>query len=183
MSASALPPAKIVAPSPPRFVTGSILRHILVMTGTSAVGLMAIFVSDFATVFFLGLLGDLQLLAAVGYGSSILFFMFSAGIGMSIAVTSLVAPALGAHDFAPRPPAVHARRHVCDAGNVAYGCRAVAGSAGAARLAGCGRPHACARARLPAHRLAVAAAAGARHVCVRRSALCRRRAPGLCTSR
>ena len=99
MSVSALPPAPTVAP-PPRFVTGSIARHILVMTGTGAVGLMAIFVSDFATIFFLGLLGDLQLLAAVGYASAILFFMFSAGIGMSIAVTSLVAPALGARDFA-----------------------------------------------------------------------------------
>jgi putative MATE family efflux protein len=99
MSVSALPPAPIVAP-PPRFVTGSIARHILVMTGTGAVGLMAIFVSDFATIFFLGLLGELQLLAAVGYASAILFFMFSAGIGMSIAVTSLVAPALGARDFA-----------------------------------------------------------------------------------
>jgi putative MATE family efflux protein len=100
MSVSALPPAPTVAPPPPRFVTGSIARHILVMTGTGAVGLMAIFVSDFATIFFLGLLGDLQLLAAVGYASAILFFMFSAGIGMSIAVTSLVAPALGARDFA-----------------------------------------------------------------------------------
>jgi putative MATE family efflux protein len=99
MSVSALPPAPTVAP-PPRFVTGSVARHILVMTGTGAVGLMAIFVSDFATIFFLGLLGDLQLLAAVGYASAILFFMFSAGIGMSIAVTSLVAPALGARDFA-----------------------------------------------------------------------------------
>ena len=73
MSVSPLPRAPIVAPSPPpRFVTGSIARHILVMTGTGAVGLMAIFVSDFATLFFLGLLGDLQLLAAVGYAGAII---------------------------------------------------------------------------------------------------------------
>ena len=58
------------------------------MTGTSAVGLMAIFFSDFANILFLGLLGDLQLLAAIGYASSILFFMMSVGIGMAIAVTS-----------------------------------------------------------------------------------------------
>jgi putative MATE family efflux protein len=70
------------------------------MTGAGAVGLMAIFVSDFATVFFLGLFGDLQLLAAVGYASAIMFFMFSAGLGMAIAVASLVSPALGARDFA-----------------------------------------------------------------------------------
>jgi Na+-driven multidrug efflux pump len=101
MSVSPLPGAPVVAPSPPpRFVTGSIARHILVMTGTGAVGLMAIFVSDFATLFFLGLLGDLQLLAAVGYAGAIMFFMFSAGLGMAIAVASLVSPALGAGDFA-----------------------------------------------------------------------------------
>src|SRR5262245_43741439 len=97
MSKSALSPLSDLAPSP-RFVTGSIYRHIAVMTGTSAVGLMAIFVSDFANIFFLGLLGDLQLLAAVGYASSIMFFLISAGIGMSIAVVALVAPALGARE-------------------------------------------------------------------------------------
>jgi putative MATE family efflux protein len=100
MSVTATPPAPISAPPRPRFVTGSIARHILVMTGTGAVGLMAIFVSDFATIFFLGLLEDLQLLAAAGYAGAIMFFMISAGIGMSIAVTSLVSPALGAGDVA-----------------------------------------------------------------------------------
>jgi len=100
MSATATPPAPIRTSPRPRFVTGSIARHILVMTGTSAVGLMAIFVSDFATIFFLGLLEDLQLLAAAGYAGAIMFFMISAGIGMSIAVTSLVSPALGAGDVA-----------------------------------------------------------------------------------
>lgn len=99
MSVSALPPP-IAAPSPPpRFVVGSIPRHILVMTGTGAIGLMAVFIGDFAVIFFLGLLGDLQMLAAVGYAGSILFLMISACIGMSIAVTSLVAPALGAQDL------------------------------------------------------------------------------------
>jgi putative MATE family efflux protein len=100
MSVSALPPAPLAQiEPPPRFVAGSIARHIVVMTGTSAVGLMAIFFSDFANIFFLGRLGDLQLLAAVGYASSIMFFLISAGIGMSIAVIALVAPALGAREI------------------------------------------------------------------------------------
>jgi Na+-driven multidrug efflux pump len=105
-----LQPAPPSAPADaPRFVTGPIARHILVMTGTSAVGLMAIFFSDFANIFFLGLVGDLRLLAAVGYASSILFFILSAGIGMAIAVTALVAPALGARDVArARRLATHA---------------------------------------------------------------------------
>jgi putative MATE family efflux protein len=86
-------------PVPPRFVTGSIARHIVVMTGTSAVGLMSIFFSDFANIFFLGLVGDLQLLAAVGYASSLLFFLISGSVGMAMAVTALVAPALGAREL------------------------------------------------------------------------------------
>lgn len=99
MPAPALSPDPTRPPVPPsRFVMGSIARHILIMTGTGAVGLMAIFVSDFFTVLFLGQLKDQQVLAAVGYASTILFFLVSAGIGMGIALTSLVAPALGAGD-------------------------------------------------------------------------------------
>ena len=90
-------------------MTGSILRHVLVMTGTSAVGLMAIFAGDFANILFLGLLGDVEVLAAVGYASSILFFTVSVGIGLAIATTSLVAPALGAGDWRGRGGC----RHTC----------------------------------------------------------------------
>ncbi len=81
---------------PPKFVTGSILRHILVMTGAGAVGLMAIFVGDLANMWFLSRLGDEAVIAAIGYASSILFFTISIGIGLSIAATSLVSPAIGA---------------------------------------------------------------------------------------
>lgn len=81
---------------PPKFVSGSILRHILVMTGAGAVGLMAIFVGDLANMWFLSRLGDEAVIAAIGYASSILFFTISIGIGLSIAATSLVSPAIGA---------------------------------------------------------------------------------------
>lgn len=80
----------------PRFVKGSLLRHILVMTGTSAVGLLAIFLGDLANVFFLKQLGDEAIVAAVGYGSSIIFLTISIGIGLAIAATALVSPAIGA---------------------------------------------------------------------------------------
>jgi putative MATE family efflux protein len=83
----------------PKFVTGSLLRHILVMTGTGAVGLMAIFVGDLANLIFLSWLKDEAIVAAVGYGSSILFLTISIGIGLSIAATALVSPALGARDL------------------------------------------------------------------------------------
>ncbi len=80
----------------PKFVTGSLLRHILGMTAAGALGLMAVFVGDLANIYFLSRIGDNAIVAAVGYASSILFFSTSIGIGLSIAATSLVAPALGA---------------------------------------------------------------------------------------
>ncbi|MCH9808880.1 MAG: MATE family efflux transporter [Alphaproteobacteria bacterium] len=82
---------------PPRFVTGSLLRHILVMTGTGALGLVAIFVGDLANIYFLSLLPEREaLVAAVGYASTILMLTIGMGIGLSIAAISLVSPALGA---------------------------------------------------------------------------------------
>ncbi|MCP4779594.1 MAG: MATE family efflux transporter [Hyphomicrobium sp.] len=88
--------ARRVTSAPPKFVIGSILRHILVMTGTGAAGLMAIFLGDLANILFLSWVGDDVVIAAVGYASSILFLTISMGIGLSIAATSLVSPALGA---------------------------------------------------------------------------------------
>lgn len=82
--------------APPKFVTGSLLRHILVMSGAGGVGLGAIFLSDLANIVFLSWLDDQAVLAAVGYASSILFFTTSIGIGLAIAATSLVSRALGA---------------------------------------------------------------------------------------
>jgi MATE family, multidrug efflux pump len=82
--------------APPKFVTGSPLRHVLVMTGTGAIGLMAIFVSDLATILFLSWQADQAVVAAVGYAGSIVFLTISMGLGLSIAAAALVAPALGA---------------------------------------------------------------------------------------
>ena len=78
-----------------RFLSGSILRHVLVLTGTGAVGLLSLFIGDLANLLFLGRLGDLEVLAAVGFASGILFFSISIGIGMAIAATSVVSPAIG----------------------------------------------------------------------------------------
>jgi putative MATE family efflux protein len=82
--------------APPKFVTGSTLRHILVMTGAGAVGLMAIFVGDLANILFLSWQGDETVVAAVGFAGPIVFLTVSMGIGLAIAAASLVAPALGA---------------------------------------------------------------------------------------
>ncbi len=85
------------APAPrPKFVTGSVPRHILVMTGAGAVGLMAIFLGDLANILFLSWLKDQAVVAAVGYAGPVVFLTVAMGIGLSIAATSVVAPALGA---------------------------------------------------------------------------------------
>lgn len=92
------PPPAHVPPRPERgtFTTGSTMRHILVMSGSSGVGLMAVFLVDFADLYFLGLLGEIEVAAAIGYAGSVLFFTVALGVALSIAATALVSPALGA---------------------------------------------------------------------------------------
>ena len=80
------------------FLTGSLFRHITVMSLTSSVGLMAVFLVDFIDMIFISMLGKEELAAAVGYAGAILFFTTSFGIGMAIAGGALVARALGEGD-------------------------------------------------------------------------------------
>ncbi len=79
-----------------KFVTGSLLRHVTVMSLTSALGISAVFLVDFIDMVFIAMLGSAELAAAVGYAGSILFFTTSFSIGMAIAVGALVALSLGA---------------------------------------------------------------------------------------
>ena len=81
-----------------KFVEGNLFRHVSVMALTSSVGLMAVFVVDLINMVYIAMLGRAELAAAVGYAGAILFFTTSFGIGMSIAVSALVARALGARD-------------------------------------------------------------------------------------
>ena len=78
------------------FTEGSIFRHISVMTATATTGLIAIFFVDLIDLYFLSLLGEAELAAAVGYAGSILFFTTSVCIGLAIAMAALVARAVGA---------------------------------------------------------------------------------------
>jgi len=81
-----------------KFTEGSTLRHVLVMAATGSVGLMAIFVVDLLNLFYISLLGEQELAAAIGYAGTVLFFITSVGIGVTIAVSALVSRALGARD-------------------------------------------------------------------------------------
>ncbi|ABM00317.1 MATE family efflux transporter [Shewanella amazonensis] len=82
-----------------KFVEGPILRHILVMSSTAAVGISALFLVDLLDIFFLSLLGEAELAAAVGYAGTISFFTTSIGIGLSIALGAQVSRAIGAREI------------------------------------------------------------------------------------
>jgi putative MATE family efflux protein len=83
-----------------RYTTGSTMRHVLVLASTSSIGLVAIFLVDFLNLFYISLLDDPSLTAAVGYASALVFFYVSLSVGMMIAATALVSRALGAEDRA-----------------------------------------------------------------------------------
>ncbi len=74
------------------------MRHVVVMTATGSVGLMAIFVVDVVNLFYISLLGHEELAAAIGYAGTLLFFLMSVSIGLSIGVTAKVSRSLGSGD-------------------------------------------------------------------------------------
>jgi Na+-driven multidrug efflux pump len=71
------------------------MRHVIVMTAATPVGLMAIFIVDLLSLLWVSRLGDPKLTAAVGFASQVLFFSISINIGFSIAICALVSRALG----------------------------------------------------------------------------------------
>jgi putative MATE family efflux protein len=74
------------------------MRHVVTMTLTGAVGLMALFLVDLADLYFLSLLNDTSVTAAIGFAGTISFANLSMGIGIGIASAALVARNLGAQN-------------------------------------------------------------------------------------
>ena len=72
------------------------MNHVVVMTLTGALGLMALFMVDLADLFFLSLLDQTEVTAAIGYAGTIVFTNLSVSIGIGIAAAALVATNLGA---------------------------------------------------------------------------------------
>ena len=81
---------------PPRFVTGSLMRHVVVMAGTGAIGLVAIFAVDLINLLYISMLGEQAIAAAVGFAGVVGFFMLSLFIGLLIGVTATVSRTIGA---------------------------------------------------------------------------------------
>ncbi len=72
------------------------MRHVVVMTFTSALGLMAMFMVDLLDLYFLSLLNRTEVTAAIGYAGTIAFANLSVSLGVGIAAAALVARNLGA---------------------------------------------------------------------------------------
>lgn len=68
------------------------------MTLSGTIGLIALFLVDLVDMYFLSLLGQVEINAAIGYAGSILFFTLSLGIGLSIGCSALVAQVVGQGD-------------------------------------------------------------------------------------
>jgi putative MATE family efflux protein len=91
------------------FVTGSTMRHVVIMTLTGALGLMALFAVDLVDLFFLSMLNQTAVTAAIGYAGTVVFTNLSVAIGSGIAAAALVARNVGAGDM------VHARQFATSA--------------------------------------------------------------------
>ncbi len=79
-----------------RYLHGSLAKHIINTTLAGSLGLMFLFLVDLVDMYFIGLLGEPSLAAAIGYASTILFFTTSICIGLAIATGVLVGREIGA---------------------------------------------------------------------------------------
>lgn len=82
-----------------KFVSGSIMRHVITMTGTASVGLVSMFAVDAISLLYVARLGKPTLTAAMGFGSTLLFFAASVSIGLSIAAGAVTSRAIGSGDL------------------------------------------------------------------------------------
>jgi putative MATE family efflux protein len=82
-----------------KFLEGSTMRHVIDMTATGSVGLIAVFLVDVLNLIYVSQLGKHEITAAIGYASTLLFFHTSIGIGLSIATTAVVSRAVGAGEM------------------------------------------------------------------------------------
>lgn len=71
------------------------MRHVTVMSLSASVGLISMFLVDFIDLFFISLLGEAALAAAVGFAGAILYFNMSMTIGLMIAMSALAAQRIG----------------------------------------------------------------------------------------
>ena len=77
-----------------KFTEGSVTRHLLIMMFASWIALASNMLLSLADMYFLSRLNDIDVLAAIGFSSSVIMFPNAIGIGFSIAISVLVSQAL-----------------------------------------------------------------------------------------
>ncbi|WP_249201702.1 MATE family efflux transporter [Acetobacter thailandicus] len=84
------------------FTTGSIMRHVLVMAGTGAIGLMAVFAVDMLNMVYIAHLGQPALTAAIGFAGAVIGLQIAVSIGLTIGISAATGRLIGAghHDDA-----------------------------------------------------------------------------------
>ena len=82
------------------FTEGSVFKHVITMTVTGAVGLLAVFAVDLLDMYFLTMLDEAEIAASIGFAGTILFFTASICIGLAIATGATTARAVGTRDRA-----------------------------------------------------------------------------------
>jgi len=82
-----------------KFTSGSTMHHVVSASLISAVGLLALFVVDLVDIFFIGILGEQELAAAVGFSGALGFFTMSIAIASVIAVTATLSQLVGKGDM------------------------------------------------------------------------------------
>lgn len=92
---AAKPAAEAAPPNKAKFLEGNLMRHVIIMSMSASVGLISIFLVDFIDLFFISLLGEAALAAAVGFAGAILYFNMSITIGLMIAMGALAAQRIG----------------------------------------------------------------------------------------
>ncbi len=93
-------PARAEAAGEPtaRFLSGSLMRHVVVMSLSGTLGLMVMFLVDFLALWWISRLKQEQLIAAVGIAGTIQFAVISVAIGMMIGAVAMVSRAIGTGD-------------------------------------------------------------------------------------
>ncbi|MCF6302860.1 MAG: MATE family efflux transporter [Devosiaceae bacterium] len=86
------------------FTQGSTMRHVIIMTSTAAIGMMAIFFVDAITLFYISKLNDPAQTAAVGRSGYVIGFLIAVTVGMMIGSSVLIAKSIGQkkYDLAKR---------------------------------------------------------------------------------
>ena len=95
-------PQSLNTPKPERdkFLTGSTMKHVVSMSLMGSVGLISMFAVDLIDIYFLSLLDDWAIMAAMGYAITVTFFTTSFGLGLSVTAASFISRAIGQKDNA-----------------------------------------------------------------------------------